>query len=327
MTADRNAKPTVGFIGLGRMGQRMARNIARSGFELNVYNRTKAKTQEIAEAVGAHVRETPADVASSSDIVITMLADADAVDEVYRQRNGILDGIRPGTVAVDMGTTGPDAIRALARSVEAGGATLVDACVSGSVAFAESATLTVMVGGDAADVKRIEPVLHCMATHIFHVGAVGAGATLKLAVNAVIYGLCVALSEGLVFAERAGIRRAMAYDVFAASAVAAPFVHYRRAEFERPGDTPVAFRLELAKKDMDLILALAESVGAPMPQGHANRAVLAAAMAAGFADQDVAATAEFLRREAGGMPDGRMSTAREVRRATSDESVDARQPP
>jgi len=307
MRADSDAKPVLGFIGLGRMGQRMARNLARSGFELNLYNRTRAVAEEIAEATGAHVRGTPAGVAGMSDVVITMLADSKIVDEIYRRRDGVLNGIRPGAVAVDMGTTDPEVIRALAESVRGYGATFVDACVSGSVAFAENATLTVMVGGAAADVNRIEPVLRSMATHIFHVGPVGAGATLKLAVNTVIYGLCVALSEGLVLAERAGIRRAVAYEVFAASAVAAPFVHYRRAEFERPGEKPVAFRLELAKRDMDLILSLAESVDAPMPQGRVNRAVLAAAIAAGFADQDVSATAEFLRKEGRGMPQGQMS--------------------
>jgi 3-hydroxyisobutyrate dehydrogenase-like beta-hydroxyacid dehydrogenase len=131
---------------------------------------------------------------------------------------------------------------------------------------------------------------------VFHVGPVGSGATIKLAVNAVIYGLCEALAEGLVLAERAGVERTTAYEIFASSAVAAPFVHYRRQEFERPGEPPVAFRLALAKKDLDLILELSERLQSPMPQAAANIGVLEAAMSGGYADHDVSAVAEYLRR-------------------------------
>jgi 3-hydroxyisobutyrate dehydrogenase-like beta-hydroxyacid dehydrogenase len=279
------------------MGTRMATNIANAGFELIVYNRTRTTAEQIALSNGAQVGETPAAVAAASDIVITMLADVDVVTTVFHQKNGILEGIRQGSVAVDMGTTGPEAVQDLGRSVRKRGASFMDACVSGSTALASRAELTVMVGGDAADFARVDPVLRTMASHVFHVGPLGAGTTLKLAVNTVIYGLCEALSEGLIFAERAGIDRSAAYEVFAASAVAAPFVHYRRTEFERPGEAPVAFRLALAKKDMDLILAMAHRIGAPMPQGRVNQAILDAAIGAGFADHDVSAIAEYLRQQ------------------------------
>jgi 3-hydroxyisobutyrate dehydrogenase/2-hydroxy-3-oxopropionate reductase len=163
------------------------------------------------------------------------------------------------------------------------------------VALAEQAQLTIMVGGDTADVERARPVLETLAARVFHLGPVTTGATLKLAVNTIVYGLCQALSEGLVLAERAGIDRIAAYEVIASSAVGAPFVHYRRAEFESPGQSPVAFRLALAKKDLDLILSLSEQMGSPMPQAGVNRNILEAAMAEGFGDCDVSAVAEFLR--------------------------------
>jgi len=274
----------------------MSRNIARAGYRMNLYNRTREKGEALAAETGARVSETPASAAAESDIVITMLADADVVTRVFTQTDGILAGLRPGSLAVDMGTTGPDAVQQLARLVRRAGATFMDACVSGSTALASEGNLTVMVGGEAEDFTRVEPLLRTVASHVFHCGPLGAGTTLKLAVNTVIYGLCEALSEGLVFAERAGISRTSAYEVFAASAIAAPFVHYRRGEFERPGEKPVAFRLALAKKDMDLILAMAQRIGAPMPQGIVNQAMLDAATKAGFADADVSAIAEYLRK-------------------------------
>jgi 3-hydroxyisobutyrate dehydrogenase-like beta-hydroxyacid dehydrogenase len=175
----------------------------------------------------------------------------------------------------------------------------VDAPVSGSVTLAEEARLTIMAGGAAEDVEQVRPILETMGSRLFHIGPVGSGATLKLALNAIVYGLCEALSEGLVLAERAGIDRLKAYEVIASSAVAAPFVHYRRTEFERPGEPPVAFRLTLAKRDLDLILDLGERLRSPMPQAGVNRSILEAAVVNGFGERDVSAVADYLRQMQG----------------------------
>src|SRR5205823_809747 len=176
-----------------------------------------------------------------------------------------------------MSTVGIAHVQRLASDVEARGGVLVDAPVSGSVALAEAGTLTLLVGGDDATVERIAPVLQALGSTILHLGAVGAGAAMKLAVNTVVYGLNEALSEGLVLAERSGIARARAYEALASSAVAAPYVHYRRGAFERPAETPVTFRLTLARKDLDLILSLADEVGAALPQAQLNAEILRAA--------------------------------------------------
>jgi 3-hydroxyisobutyrate dehydrogenase-like beta-hydroxyacid dehydrogenase len=285
----------VGFIGLGRMGSPMAANIRSAGFELHLFNRTRSKAEEEARRTGSVVGDSPAAVASSVDVVVTMLADHAAIDEMYLQPGGILEGLRPNAIAVDMSTLGPDAVLDLADKVRATGAEFVDAPVSGSVALAESAALTIMVGGEPDVVERARPVLETMGARVFHVGPVGTGATMKLAVNTVVYGLCQALSEGLVLAERAGIQRGIAYDVFSSSAISAPFVHYRRREFEHPGQPPVSFRLALAKKDMDLIMSLGERLGSPLPQARVNTEVLEAARTSGLADADVSAVADFLR--------------------------------
>jgi len=282
----------VGFAGLGRMGAPMARNLAHAGLLGGVYNRTRSVADELASETGVESCATPAELAASANVLVTMVADDQASTALY---TGFLESLRPGTVAIEMSTVGIAHVLHLTREVEACGGVLLDAPVSGSVALAEAGTLTVLVGGDAATVERVAPVLQALGSTIVHLGAIGAGAAMKLAVNTVVYGLNGALSEGLVLAERSGIPRALAYEALASSAVAAPFVHYRRAAFERPAETPVAFRLALARKDLDLILSLADEVGAGLPQARLNAEVLRAADEAGFADADVSAVAEYLR--------------------------------
>ena len=277
------------------MGVRMAFNIARSDFPVWVYNRTRSKAEALATSTDVMVASSPAELANACDVLITMLADGVAVEEVYGGPGGILEGMRRGKTAVEMSTIAPEAVMSLADKLGAVGGRLVDAPVSGSVAAAEAGQLTVMLGGSAEDVETVRPVLVTMASKIFHVGPLGAGAAMKLAVNSVIYGLNQALSEALVLAEQVGIERATAYEVFASSAIAAPFVHYRREAFERPGEIPVAFRMALAQKDMGLILSLAKRLVLSMPQAETNCKVLEAALASGFSEHDVSAVAEYLR--------------------------------
>ena len=167
--------------------------------------------------------------------------------------------------------------------------------VSGSVPVVERGELLIMVGGDADALERARPVLEALSKKIVHVGELGTGAATKLAVNALVHGLAVALSESLVLAERAGVERSIAYEVFASGAAGAPFVQYKRPAFERPDETPVAFTLDLVEKDLDLILELAERVGAPMPQAAQNREEIRAALAAGMSGNDMSALAAYLR--------------------------------
>ncbi|MFD1498754.1 NAD(P)-dependent oxidoreductase, partial [Streptosporangium lutulentum] len=144
-------------------------------------------------------------------------------------------------------------------------------------------------------VRRGREVLSSLGDPVLHLGESGRGSAMKLVVNTIVHSLNQAVSEALVLAERAGIERATAYSVFVNSAVSAPFVQYRREAFERPGEVPVAFRLELAAKDLRLALELADKVGADLPQARVNREVLGAAMAAGFGDEDESAVARYLR--------------------------------
>ena len=247
---DGGPAPVVGLVGTGRMGSSMARALARAGRPLVVYNRSRDRAQALADELGAQVAGSPAEVAAAADVTLTMLADNAAVAEVYGGERGLIAGARPGSVLVDLSTVTPDALRAFAAAARSAGVGLLDSPVSGSTATAESGQLTLMVGGEAADLERARPALEPLAKAIFHLGPLGTGAAMKLAVNTLIFGLNGAVAEGLVLAELAGIDRAAAYDVLAASAAGAPFVGYKRASFVDPEGTPVAFSLDLAAKDL-----------------------------------------------------------------------------
>ena len=285
----------VGVLGCGRMGSAMARALARDGIELVLYNRTPERAEELAAELGVRVAATPAEVAARADITLSMVADGPAVEELYVGRDGLLGGARPGQVLVDLSTVPPSTIRGLEPLARGRGAGILDAPVSGSVSLATAGELTLMVGGTAEDVERARPALEPLAKRIVHVGPLGSGAGMKLAVNAVIFGLNNALSEALVLAERSGIDRAVAYDVFATSAVAAPFVGYKRDAFVEPESSPVAFALELAETDLRLITDLARELGVPAKQSQANLALVREAIGTEGPDRDFSAVAAHLR--------------------------------
>jgi 3-hydroxyisobutyrate dehydrogenase/2-hydroxy-3-oxopropionate reductase len=289
-------RQTVAVVGTGRMGGAMVGTLRRAGFEVLAFNRTPAKAEAVAEATGARVAGSAAEAAAGAGVVITSLSD-DTVEDAYRGPQGVAAGLRRGAVVLESTTVDPRTVRALRPLVEERGASLLDAPVSGSVPLVERGELTVMVGGDAAALEQARPVLDVLAAKVIHVGELGAGATVKLVVNAVLHGLNLAISEGLVLAEQAGVARTAAYQVLASSAVAAPFVHYKRAAFERPEQTSVAFSLDLAAKDLDLALGLAERAGATMEQAATNRRVVGEAVAAGLGTADLSALAVYLRGE------------------------------
>jgi 3-hydroxyisobutyrate dehydrogenase-like beta-hydroxyacid dehydrogenase len=195
-----------------------------------------------------------------------------------------------------MSTIAPSTVLRVGEAVHRSGAAFLDAPVSGSVPTVEKGELTIMVGGDAAALERARPVLDALAAKVFHVGTLGAGATVKLAVNALVHAIDVGLSEALVLAEKAGVDRSAAYDVFAGGAAAAPFVLYKRAAFEDPEHAQLTFTLDLMAKDLDLILSLAREVEAPMAQAERNRELVGRALDAGFSGRDLSAVAEYLRR-------------------------------
>ncbi len=294
----------VAVLGLGRMGAPMAARLAAAGHRVRAWNRSAGGHELLAReleqlASGTAVPEaaaTPAAAVSGARIVLAALADGPVLESVLFGADGAAGALADGTVVCDLGTSGVDTALACSRRLAASGVAFVDAPVSGSVATVRAGALTVMAGGPADAVALAGPVLRSFAAAVHRVGEAGAGQAMKLAVNSLLHAYNAALSESLVLAERGGVPRAAALDVLADSAVAAPFLRYKRAAFEAPGTEPVAFTVDLMRKDLGLVRALAARHAAPVPVAEAVAAVCDAVSAAGLGARDMSAVAEHHRR-------------------------------
>jgi 3-hydroxyisobutyrate dehydrogenase-like beta-hydroxyacid dehydrogenase len=289
--------PTVAVIGLGRMGSAMARRLHGAGYPLVLWNRDRVKADAVAADTGAEVADTAATAATAADVVLTSLADDAALRVVYLGPEGIVAGIREEAVAVDTSTVDPGTIGEVGEAVDATGAGFVDCPVSGSVSTVEAGALTIMAGGPSELIDRVEPVLSAIAKRVIRVGERGSGAASKLAVNSLLHGLNIALSEALVLAERAGVDRDLAYEVFASGAAGAPFLDYKRQAYEHPEDAAVAFSLDLVAKDLELITGLGKRVAAPMRQAETGLEIVERAIESGMGDADLSAVAVYLREQ------------------------------
>ncbi len=287
--------PDVGFAGLGRMGRPMAHQLVDAGFSVTVYNRTSAVTDAFTAESSAASVASPRALGERCSVVVTMLSDGPALLALLGGDDGLVAGLSAGDIVIDMGTTGVEHTTAARRQLAGIGAHLVEAPVSGSVAAAEARKLLIMAAGDEQPLASAMPVLRGIADQVMEVGGPGAGAAMKLAVNSVVFAINQAVAESLVLAERSGIERSVAYEVFASSAVAAPVVQYRRPVFEHPESAAVTFPIDLAIKDLDLVLALGSEVGAPLPQAETNLATMQAATAAGLGAADIGHMAVYLR--------------------------------
>ena len=277
------------------MGSAMAGTLHRAGHRLILWNRSPGKAREIQAETGANLADSPAGAVAGADVAISSLADNEAVETVYLGAGGVVEGAHSGSVILEMSTIDPETVERVGKAVEATGAVFLDSPVSGSVSTVENGALTIMVGGDADVLQRARPVLEALSTRIVHTGGRGSGSATKLAVNALVHGLNVALSEALVLAEKAGVDRHTAYEVFANGAGGAPFVHYKRAAYEDPDETPVAFSLDLVAKDLELITGLGERLGPPMAQAGVNLQIVRQAIEAGLGERDLSAIAVYLR--------------------------------
>lgn len=279
------------------MGGAMARRLHGEGFSLVLWNRDRAKAEAVAGETGSMVADSAAEAAASADVSITSLADDGALLDVYLGAGGVVEGCRPGSVVVDTSTVDPQTIVKAGHAVDGAGGGFIDCPVSGSVSTVEAGALTIMAGGEESVIDEARPVLEALSARIVPTGARGSGAATKLAVNGLVHGLNVALSEALVLAEKAGVDRQTAYEVFANGAGGAPFVHYKRDAYENPDRATVAFSLDLVVKDLELITGLAERVGAPMRQAVTGLDIVRAAVDSGMGERDLSAIAVYLRGE------------------------------
>lgn len=254
----------VGFIGLGIMGRGMARNLLKGGFELRVWNRTAARMAELA-AEGAATASDPAGLAAQCDIVIICVSDTPDVEAVILADTppGVLHGIRPGSLVIDMSTISPHATRALAARLAEKGAQMLDAPVSGGSEGAARGTLSIMVGGEAEQVARARPVLEAMGKAITHVGGHGDGQMVKLVNQILVVGNALAMCEALLFAQAGGLDLRKALDAVKAGAAGSWMLSNRGPQIiER--DWRPGFTIDLQQKDVRLVLAAADQLGVPV---------------------------------------------------------------
>lgn len=288
---------TLGFVGLGVMGGRMAKRLLDAGHAVVGYNRTREKARWLAET-GLRLAGSPREVAAASDVVFMMVTDGAALDAVTRGPEGLLAGLRPGAVVVEMSTVSPAAVRALGAEVTARGAALLDAPVSGSPATLEAGQLSFMVGGEAAALERARPYLLAIGPTITHVGEIGLAKAMKIAINQVLPVQMLAFSEAVLLAEKSGISRERAVEALLKSVAASPMVKYR-GPFVLGMPAEAWFDVGMMQKDLELALELGRTTGVPLPSVSLVNEMLNAARGLGLAAYDFAVVFDVLARLAG----------------------------
>ena len=283
---------TIGFVGLGAMGSRIASRLLDAGNELYATNRTKSKAQPLIDS-GLQWRESAREVAAAADVTFSMVTDNAALDAVTSGPDGILAGLAEGKVYVDMSTVSPRASRQLAERVDWLGAQMLDAPVSGSIPQAESGTLAIMVGGERQAFASVEPLLRELGQTVTHIGTNGQGLLLKLAINISLAVQTLAFSEGLLLAERGGIDPRLAAEVMSTSSIGSPMLRARIPLFL---DLPEQawFDVELMQKDIRLARQAADDLQIPLPSATVADQILTQARNLGYAHRDLAALHEVL---------------------------------
>ncbi len=289
-------KPTIGFIGLGLMGKPMARNLLKAGFPLVVWNRTAAKADDLVRE-GAKLAANPREAAAQADVLLTIVSDPPALEDVLWGTNGALDGLRRGSVLVDSSTVTPDLERRAAAACAERGLDFLDAPVTGGTWGAEKGELVFMIGGKAEVFERVKPVLSAMGQKFFVLGPNGAGQTVKLAMNLLMAVEVDALAESLALVAAAGIPGERFVEVMQSGMGRAPVLDVK-APLMLKGEFPASFPLRLMHKDVRLALELARQRGVTLPVGSAAYATYSAVKDASQDDPDFAAVARFWKRSA-----------------------------
>lgn len=288
---------TVGFVGLGAMGSRVTKRLLDAGHSVVGYNRTRAKAQWLLDR-GLRLADSPRAVAASSDITFSMVTNTAALEAVTEGSDGILAGLRPGQVYVDMSTVSPAKSRAIAARVAERRASMLDAPVSGSVVTLEQGKLSMMVGGDPATFERVRPVLEDIAPTVNYVGTNGQAVLMKIAVNLNLQVQLMAFCEGLFLAEKGGIPRATAMKVLLDSVIASPSLKYRMP-FILDEPDEVWFDVNMMQKDMNLALEMGRQLEVPLPTVAVSNEYLTSARAMGLDKHDFFIVYRVLARMAG----------------------------
>jgi len=289
--------PELGFVGLGVMGSAIARRLLEAGHELSVWNRTAEKSEPVL-AAGARWVESPREAAAQSEIVFTMVTNTKALEAVTAGPDGILAGLSPGKLYVDMSTASPVHVRELAERVTTAGAQMLDSPVSGTSVTVEQGKASLMVGGERDAFERARPVLEAIGPRVIHVGPSGSAVTMKIAVNLSLAVQMLAFSEGVLLAEKSGISREKAVEVMLASVIASPMVAYRGPLVLGHPDE-VWFDCNMMQKDLNLALELGRQLQVPLPTTAVTNELLTSARALGIGDRDFAVLFDVLAVQSG----------------------------
>jgi len=295
--AARDANPPVGFVGLGIMGRPMAENLVRAGHPLVVFNRTAARTAPLV-AIGARAAASPAEVARAAAVVIVMVTDSPDVEQVVAGAGGIIEGVRPGSIIVDMSTIAPGTERRLAARLRERGADLVDAPVSGGDVGARNATLAIMMGGETDSVARVQPVLARLGRSLTHCGPVGSGQLAKLS-NQILVGVTLlAVSEAIAFARGLGLDpETMVHAVENGAAASWQLTNLGPKILK--GDFAPGFMVDLIQKDLRIVLEAAGGAGSPLPATALLHQLFTSAQAHGEGRQGTQILGRVIERLAG----------------------------
>lgn len=292
----------VGIAGTGRMGSAMARRLIDQGHTVSVWNRSRDKLEQVV-GFGAKAVERPRDLPATADMVLSILFDADAVDAVYNGTDGLLTGVAPGTLFVEMSTVRPESTRALAGKVRAAGAVLVECPVGGTTGPALEGKLFGFAGGEAADVARARPLLEVLCRRVEHVGPIGAGASMKLAINLPLAISWQALGEAVALCRHLGLSGEALADIMADTSGATTALQRRAKVVARCLDgerLPGTFDVDGMCKDLSTMLAEGAALGAAMPVTKAALAAYREGAEAGLGNAEPANLSDYWSRKAGG---------------------------
>jgi 3-hydroxyisobutyrate dehydrogenase len=289
MNMQEQSKPTIGFIGMGHMGSHMAPRLIAAGYHLTVYDRNREKAQAIQ---GATVAETPEEAAAHSDMVISIVTNDPALEEVMLGPNGGLAMMHAGSVIIDMSTVSPRTSRRLFQEARAKGVAMIDAAVSGSVPQVEQGSLVIFVGGEQETYQQCKPILDILGQSSFYMGPSGMGTTMKLVVNTLLGLGMQALAEAITLGEKAGIEKGLLLDVLGQTTVLTAGQRAKLANVKRE-QYPTQFALSLQHKDLRLILSEAVEVSVSMPATAAAQQMYTAALAKGM-DEDFSIMIKFM---------------------------------
>lgn len=289
--------PSLGFIGLGIMGQPMALNLVKAGHQVTVFNRTRSKAEPL-ERAGARVAASPAEAAREAEVVMSIVSDTAAMEEVVLGKDGVLETIRAGAVLIDSSTISPTVSRKLACHLAGKGASMLDAPVTGSKHGAEKGELTFMVGGEREVLERVLPVLKVLGKKHIYCGQHGLGLAAKLAMNCILATMVEIFGEGFVMAAKAGVPPQTLLEIMQSSLARSGIVDFK-APFVFKGDFTPYFPLKLMHKDLELAMEAAYAQNMTMPTAAVVKEVYGAAKAQGKGDLDYAAVITFLEELAG----------------------------